>query len=198
MPNGATTDQGLAANQSRGINEEHNMNTWGAQAVHATLIPGVGSTWEFGSVSAYSFALGAAVMLLALVAMKSPRRLNTRWRPSDLTPRVVRLSHVLAGMRRNARSRFRQWVDLRLVRMLGDDADEQPQSLPEAKEDSRPQGRSAAGAGTRRRAEPISGTGPTRGYQSKHRLSEPQQESQDAKPAPRHAAPPREPLLPPN
>jgi hypothetical protein len=135
--------------------------------------------------------------------MKSSRRLNTRWRPADLMKRAVRFSHALAGMRRNARSRLRQRLDLMLVQMLGDEADERPQSRSEAEEKSRPPRRSAAGAGTRDRAEPPGGTGPTRGYQSKHRLSEPQQESQDAKPAPRHAAPPREPgpgraLLPPN
>ena len=174
------------------------MNRWGAQAAHATLIPGVGPTWEFGSVSAYSFALGASVMLLALVAMKRSRQLNTRWQPADLMKRLVRISRALAGMRRNARSRFRQRVDLMLVQMLGDEADERPQSRPEAEEESRAPRRSAASARTRRRAEPAGGTGPTRGYQSKHRLSEPQQESQNAKPAPRHAAPPREPLLPPN
>ena len=174
------------------------MNTWGAQAAHATLIPVAGLTREFGSVSAYSFALGAAVVLLAFVAMKSPRQLNTRWRPADLRQRVMRFSHVLAGMRRNARSRLRQRLDLMLVRLLGDDADEQSQSRPEAKEKSWPSERSAARSGPRRRAEPSGSTGPIRGYQSRHRLTEPQQESENAKPAPRHAAPPREPLLPPN
>lgn len=176
------------------------MNTWGAQAVHAILIAGAGPTWEPGSVSAYSFALGASVALLAFVVMKSPRRLNTRWRPADPRQRVVRFRHVLAGMRRNARSSFRQRVDLILVRMLGDDADQQPQSplqprprsRPEA-EESRPSQRSAADAATRHRAEPSSSTGPATGYQSKHRMSGPRQESQNAEPAPRHAAPPREP-----
>lgn len=174
------------------------MNMWGAQAAHATLIPGAGPTWEVGSVSAYSFALGAAVMFLAFVAMKSPRQLNTRWRPAELRQRVMRFGHVLAGMRRNARSRFRERLDLMLVQLLGDDADEQPQSRPEAEEKFRPSERSAAGARPRRRAEPSRSTGPTRGYQSKHRLTVPQQEPENEKPAPRHAAPPREPLLPPN
>lgn len=171
------------------------MNTWGAHAVHAA--------------SLYSFALGASVTLLAFAVMKSPRPLNVRWRPADLRQQITRLGQVLAGVRRTSRSRFRQRLDLLLVQMLGDDADEQPQSRP-SEEESWSAERTAADAPQTRRAEPSSSANPAssansarsadppKGYRSKHRLSEPRNDSHDAKPAPRHAAPPREPLLPPN
>jgi hypothetical protein len=116
-----------------------------------------------GSASLYNVAVGASVVLLTLVVMRSPGRLRARlrlrWRPVGVWERLTRLGEVLAGVRGNSRSRIRTRIDLLLVRLLGDEADEQPESRP-------------------------------RGKRSKHRLSGPPKDSQNSKPAPRHAAPP--------
>jgi hypothetical protein len=116
----------------------------------------------FGSAPINVLALVASLALLALFVMKSPEPLNVRWRPADLWRRVVRLSQAYGRRARLAMSRFRRRIDLLLLQML-----EQRQSRPESR----------------------------RAYQSKHRLAGPPKESQDPesqnrRPAPRHAAPP--------
>lgn len=146
------------------------MDTGAVLVAHAMLISGVGLTPAFGSASLDAFALGASLVLLALVAMKSPRPLSPRRRPTELWQRAVRLSQELAAAGRKSSGRFRQRVDLLLVQMLGDPGDRSPSRA----------------------------SSPTKGYQSKHRLCEPRKESANPKQAPRHAAPPREPISPPN
>lgn len=148
----------------------HNIDTGAVLVAHAMLISGVGLTPAFGSASLDVFALGASLVLLALIVMKSPKPLSQRRRPTDIWQRAARLGREFAAAGRNSWWRFRQRIDLLLVQMLGDPGD-------------RPQSRASA---------------PTRGYQSKHRLCEPPRESANPKQAPRHAAPPREPLSPPN
>lgn len=190
------------------------MNTWGAQAAYAAFFPGLGPTWE----SLYGFALGASVVLLGLVVMRSPGRFNPRWRPADLWQRLVRLNRArrrrswrvpsvsqardgmrraiadhnlaLAGTRRNSRSRLRQRVDLLLLRMLGDALEEQHKSRSGVEDQTPRSGQPAAKVGQARIEEPTGSTGRLSDYKSKHRLAGPPKESQNSQPPPRHAAPP--------
>ena len=177
------------------------MNTWGAQAAHATLIPSIGPTSALGAISLDSFALCASLMLLALIVMKSPRearlrwRLNPRWRPWDLWQRAV----ALASARRMPRSRLRERIDLLLVQMLGDDLDEQPVSARDNEDESWLAAPPASATEHNPDNRRIATNGQVPGsYQSRHRHSEPQAESDSPKPAPRHAAPPRDSLSPPS
>lgn len=65
------------------------MNTWAAHAAlaHATLISGIGPAPAFGSVSLYSFALGASAAVLALLIVRSPKQLSFHWRSGRVRQR---------------------------------------------------------------------------------------------------------------
>src|SRR5215469_2893384 len=133
------------------------MNTWAAHAAlaHATLPSGIGPAPALGSVSLYSFALGASVTVLALLIVRSPKQLSLRWRSGDPARRVTRPGRLRqAGTAQMSSvsepddavlesvadteppcaldqasirrtSRLRQRLDLILLQMLGDD-DDQP------------------------------------------------------------------------